>query len=186
MPIQPPPQLKATMFGRMPVGGAKPQGKGGPPPYSGPKGVVSEHRIGIQTPAEVIWELVVDLEGWSAWNPLYPQASGEIRIGAPLDMTVQLPGLQPQKPKATLREWVPNSQLHYTVTALGGLVSAIRYIEIEQLAPESCIVSNGEIMGGLLGPSVARSLGGKVRKGLRLMNEALKEQAEARWRARTS
>jgi hypothetical protein len=170
------------MFGRMPVGGPKPQG-GAPPAYTGPKGVVSEHRIGVQAPAEVIWALVVDLEGWADWNPLYPQASGQIRIGAPLDMTVQLPGMAPQKLKATLREWVPNEQLHYQVRALGGLVSAIRYIEIEQLAAESCIVTNGEIMGGLLGPSVARSLGGKVRKGLRLMNEALKEQAERRWRA---
>jgi hypothetical protein len=183
MPFAPPPQLKSTMFGRMPVAGPKPQGKGGGlPSYKGPKGLRTEHRVGIQAPAQTIWEIVVDLDRWGEWNPLYTHASGEIRIGAPLDMTVQLEGMKPQPMKATLLEWVPNEQLHYQVTAMGGLVRATRFIEIEELAPQSCIVSNGEIMGGLLGPSLGRSIQGKVFRGLRGMNEALKERAEQRWR----
>jgi hypothetical protein len=186
MPIKYQPQLKATMFGRMPVGGEKPKDKRGLPAYKGPKGVRTEHRIGVHAPPEVIWALISDLEGWANWNPLYPQASGDIHIGAPLDMTLALPGEKPQKLRATVLDWVPNEQLHYQITALGGLVRAIRYIEIEALTPESCIVSNGEIMGGLLGPSIARGIQARVYKGLRLMNEALKAQAESRWQATAS
>lgn len=170
------------MFGRMPVGGPKP--KGGTPAPKGPSGVRIEHRIGIQAPAEVIWELVYDLEGYRDWNPLYAEASGSIHIGGKLHMTITLPGMKPQSVEATVQEWVPNEQLHYQVTGLGGLVRGLRYVEIEQLGPESCIIANGEISGGLLGPTVARNIGGKIFKGLRLMNEALKEQAEARWRER--
>jgi hypothetical protein len=184
MPIAPPPQLKASMFGRMPVGGPKPKGGGGGPGYGGPRGVRTEHRVGIQAPAEAIWAVVADLERWVEWNPLYTRAAGQIRIGAPLDLTVQLEGMKPQDLKATVLEWVPNEQLHYQITALGGLVKATRFIEIEQLAEASCIVSNGEIMGGLLGPSLARSVRGKVFRGLRAMNEALKVRAEQAWRAR--
>jgi hypothetical protein len=183
MPFTPPPQLKSSMFGRMPVGGAKPKGKGGGPAAAGPKGVRIEHRIGIQAPAEAIWDLVYDLAGWSAWNPTYPEVSGQIQIGGELTMTVALPGMKPQTLKGVVLEWVPNEQLHWRATAMAGLLKATRYIEIERLAEESCIVSNGEIMGGLIGPSVARQIGSKVFKGLRLMNEALKEQAEARWKA---
>jgi hypothetical protein len=40
-----------------------------------------EHRIGIAAPAEVIWEILADVPGWEAWNPLYTKASGVIRIG---------------------------------------------------------------------------------------------------------
>jgi hypothetical protein len=185
MPIQPPPQLKASMFGRMPVGGPKLQKPGGGlPPPKGPSGVRIEHRIGIQTPPDVIWELLYDIDHWSDWNPLYSQASGSIHIGDTLNLTVVLPGMKPQAVRATVLEWVPNEQLHYRTSGLGGLVKGTRYVEIEQLAPESCIVSNGEITGGLLGPTVARQIGGKIYKGLRLANEALKEQAEARWRVR--
>jgi hypothetical protein len=179
--MAPQPQLKSTMFGRMPVGGEKPKGGGG---YAGPKGVRVEHRIGVQTPAEVIWEIVYDIANWGRWNPLYPEAGGTIHIGEKIHMTVALEGIKPQKVTATVLEWVPNEQLHYEVKGFGGLVRGTRYIEIEQLAPESCIVSNGEIIGGLLGPTLARSLGGRVFRGLRAMNEALKAQAETRWQAR--
>jgi len=183
MPISPTPQLKASMFGRMPVGGPKPKGAGLPAP-SGPRGVRIEHRIGVQTPPEVIWEILHDVDGWSRWNPLYLEASGRIRIGESLNLVVALPGMKPQPVRATVLEWVPNEQLHYRTVGMGGLVKGTRYVEIEQLAAESCIISNGEIMGGLLGPRLAGSLGGRVYKGMRLMNEALKETAEARWRER--
>jgi hypothetical protein len=166
----------------MPVGGPKPAGA--LPAPKGPSGVRIEHRIGVQVPAEVIWELLSEVDGWSRWNPLYEKASGTVRIGETLDLTVALPDMKPRPARATVLEWVPNEQLHYRTVGMGGLIKGTRYVEIEQLAPESCIVSNGEIMGGLLGASVARGLGRKVYKGLRLMNEALKETAEARWRER--
>jgi hypothetical protein len=186
MPVSHQPQLKATMFGRMPVGGDKPKGGGGGRGYAGPKGVRVEHRIGVQAPAEVIWGLLYDIDDWSKWNPLYAEASGRIHIGEALNLTVVLPGLKPQKAQATVLEWVPNEQLHYQTVGLGGLVRGTRYVEIEQLAPESCIVANGEIMGGLLGPTLAHSIGGKLYRALRGMNEALKELAEQRWRERAA
>jgi hypothetical protein len=182
MPISPPPPLKASMFGKTPVGGQQP--KGGLPKAVGPKGVRIEHRIGVQTPPETIWEILHDVEGWSRWNPIYPEASGDIRIGAPLDLVVALPDMKPRSVRATVLEWVPNEQLHYRTVEMGGLIKGTRYVEIEQLADESSIVSNGEIIGGLLGPTVAGSMGGRVYKAMRLMNEALKEAAEARWRGR--
>jgi hypothetical protein len=181
--MAPTPQLKSTMFGRMPVGGEKPKGGGGG--YTGPKGVRIEHRIGIQAPAEVIWEIVYDIDNWSRWNPLYSEASGRIHIGETISMTVVLPGMKPQKTRATVLEWVPNEQLHYQTVGAGGLVRGTRYVEIEALAPESCIVSNGEIMGGLLGPTLARTVGPKIYKAIRGMNEALKDLAEQRWKERS-
>lgn len=182
MPIAPPPQLKASMFGRMPVGGQKP--KGGAPAAKGPSGVRIEHRVGVQAPAEVIWAALHDLAGWSDWNPLYTRAEGVIRIGETLRVTMALPGEQPREIRPVVLEWVPNEQLHWKLSMLGGFIKTVRYIEIEQLAESSCIVSNGEIFGGLMGPSVARRLGGRIHKGFRQMNEALKGVAEAGWRAR--
>jgi hypothetical protein len=182
MPIAPTPQLKASMFGRMPVGGVK--RKGGAPAPRGPSGVRIEHRIGVQAPAEVIWELLYDLEGWSRWNPVYTRASGQVRIGQPLSMTMTLPGDAPREIQPVVLEWVPHEQLHLKITAAGGLVRTVRYVEIEALSETGCIVSNGEIFGGLLGPTGARRMGGRIYKGFRLMNEALKAEAEAVWGAR--
>jgi hypothetical protein len=177
MPMSPPPQLKAGLFARTPGGPPKDQKKP-PAAAAGPKGVRVEHRIGVQAPAEAIWEVIRDLDRWSTWNPLYPKAAGDIRIGATLDLTLALPGRPPQEIHPVVLEWVPNEQLHWKLTMMGGLVKTTRYIEIEALGPENCIVANGEIFGGFLGNSVVRQMGGNIRRGFLAMNEALKEQAE--------
>lgn len=186
MPMAPAPQLKAGLFART-VGAPKNKDdKGAAPKAAGPKGLPIEHRIGVQAPAEVIWEIIYDLAGWSDWNPLYPKASGDIRIGAPLSVTLALPGQAPREIHPVVREWVPNEQLHWNLSLMGGLLKSVRYVEIEQLAEASCIVSNGEIFGGIMGPSAAKRMGRSIHRGFREMNEALKARAEARWQAAKS
>lgn len=158
-----------------------PKFKGG---GGGPGGVKLEQRIGVQAPSEAIWALLSDLEGWKAWNPLYPQAAGQIRIGSVLTLTLALPGEAHRTIRPVVVDWVPREQLLWRLTALGGLVRTTRYIEIEQLEGGGCILSNGEFFGGLLGPMVARRLRTAVRRGFAAMNEALKAQAETAWRDR--
>jgi hypothetical protein len=148
----------------------------------GPTGVRIEHRVGVQAPAEAIWDVLYDLPGWSRWNPLYPEAEGQIRIGSTLRLTLAIPGETPRKIEPVVLEWVPNEQLHWRLKMLGGLVSNTRYVEIEQLAEESCIVSNGELFGGFLGPKVGQRMGRKVWRGFEAMSLALKAEAETRWR----
>ncbi len=149
-------------------------------PAAGPRGVRVESRIGIQAPAEVIWEIIADLERWAEWNPTYPRAAGQIRIGEVLSATLVLPGQPPQELKPRVLDWVPNEQLHWELRLLAGAIRTTRYIEIQQLPNAGCIVDNGEVFGGLLGPSLGKRMGGVVRRGFHAMNEALKERAEAR------
>jgi hypothetical protein len=186
MPVPPPLNLKAGPFGtngsvtRL---GPKPMKMDLPPPKP-PKGLKIEHRVGIQAPAEVIWEVISDLKSWDQWNPLYPKASGEIHIGAELDVTLALPGQEPQQIKPTVLEWVPNEQLHWQLKMIGGLVRTIRFIEIEALAKDGCIVSNGEIIGGLIGPRLGKRMGRTIYRAFVAMDEALKARAESLWQAR--
>jgi hypothetical protein len=180
MPIAPPPQLKAGLFART-VGGP-PKQPGKEPKPTGPKGIRLEHRVGVAASPEAIWQVLADLKGWELWNPLYPKAEGQIRIGAALDVTLRLRGSDRQI-RPVIVDWVPNEQLLWRLSLLGGLVKTLRYFEIEQLAEASCIVSNGEIFQGVLGPTVVRQMGGTVRRGLAAMNEALKTRAEAAWQA---
>lgn len=184
MPIAPPPPLKAGLFGR---GGAPKPPKttptGAPPPKP-PPGLRIEHRIGIQAPAEVIWEVLADLASWEQWNALYPRASGQIRIGGTLELVLALPGQQPQQIKPTVLEWVPNEQLHWRLTMLGGLVKTTRFFEIESLAAASCIVSNGELFAGIMGPRLGKRMGRTIYRAFAEMDDALKVRAEASWQAR--
>lgn len=143
-----------------------------------------EHRIGIQAPAEVIWESLFDVPGWAAWNPLYPKASGQVRIGTVLDLELRLPGQQPREIKPVILDWAPNDHIHWNLKMMGGLVKTTRYLEIEILSETGCIFSNGEIFDGLMGASVARRLRRPIHAGFAALGEALRDRAEAAWRER--
>ena len=113
---------------------------------------------------------------------IYPQASGAIGFGASLNLTLALPGEPARAIAPTILDWAPNEAIHWRLTGAGGLVSSVRYIEIETLSEAGCIVSNGEIFGGLLGSRLARRLRRAHREGFTRLGEALRDRAEAAWR----
>jgi hypothetical protein len=138
-----------------------------------------EHRVGIRASAETIWEIVSDIGGWAAWNPIYSRAEGVLKIGAPLSLDLVLEGQAMRTIRPVIADWIPNEQIHWRLSLLGGLVATTRYIEIEKLADRSCILYNGEVFGGLLGPSVARRMRPAIRAGFAAMGEAVRVKAEA-------
>ena len=140
--------------------------------------VTIEHRIGIQAPPEAIWAVLADIPKWKDWNPLYPRAEGVVRIGAQLDLDLALPGRKLQVIRPVILDWIPNEQIHWRLTALGGMVRTIRFLEIEKLTETGCIFANGEVFDGLLGPTAVRSLRGSVRSGFAAMSEALQARVE--------
>ena len=144
-----------------------------------PAGNAVGSRIEIAAPAAKVWHDVIDLDGWGAWNPLYTQASGKAELGETIAFTVVVPGMKPQKGKARIVAVRPNAWLHYEIVSLGGLIRAYRHIDLIELGPDRCAVTNGEIMSGLIGRLLGRLIGGKVAQGLQAMNEALKRRAEA-------
>lgn len=151
---------------------------------SGPTGLKLEHRIGVQAPAEVVWELIADVPSWADWNPIYSRSAGVLRIGAPLELTLSLPDQPPRHIEPVVLEWVPNEQLHWRSSVAGGFGTAIRYLEIEQVAEQACIFSNGELFQGWLGPASAKRIQRPLKRGFASMGEALKARAESVWQRR--
>jgi hypothetical protein len=143
-----------------------------------------EHRIGVAAPPMVVWDLLKDLESWPSWNPIYPAMRGRLGYGEEVQLTCQLPDQPPIDLLATIIEWVPDEQIHWTTRGRYGLYRTTRYIEIDKLTEEACIFSNGELISGFLAPSIGRKLGRSMWKGFELMGETVKEKAEALWAER--
>lgn len=150
------------------------------------EGVKLEHRIGIHAPAEVVWEILHEVAGWPEWNPLYSKASGVVRIGEKLSLTRVLDKGPPEEIQATVLDWTPDELLHAKRPVMGGLGSAVCYWEIDKLEEDACIFSNGELYLGMFGKWLGKRMRWPLRRGYGAMGEALKERAEARWRARAS
>lgn len=148
-----------------------------------PKGRCSGGYIEIDAPPEMVWSIIADLDGWSAWNPLYTRMDGEMREGAKIDMIVSIPGMKPMDTTATVFSVRPRECFEYGLSNMGGLLRAFRFVEIEVIAPMRCGVANGETMSGPVGWLLARIAGAKVGQGLRAMNDRLKQLAEEKWRS---
>lgn len=125
------------------------------------------HRVEIGAPADLVWDFVADFEGWGTWNPLYTATRGRAELGRKVHFTVNLPGLKPLKGTAEVKAVRANELLEYAISSMGGLLRTLRFVEVEAISSTRCAVTNGEIMGGPLGPLVSRALGDKVGKGLK-------------------
>ena len=141
-----------------------------------------EHRVGVAAPADVIWELVYQVERWPEWNPLYPEAKGQVAVGATLALTEALPGRPRQAIQPVIVDWEPNSQILWR--AGGVLAKCVRYIEIEALSEAGCIFANGAFFHGVLGEQQAKSHRRAIHQGYEGFGQAVKQYAERQWAER--
>lgn len=140
-----------------------------------------EHRIGVAASAEAIWDLISDLNGWKAWNPLYPEADGRLAIGGTLKLTEAVPGRPPRTLQPTVVDWEPRAQILWRED--GGFMSrTVRYLEIESLSETGCIFANGAFYHGVLGERAAKGARRNIQQGFEALGEAVKQHAEQRWR----
>jgi hypothetical protein len=131
-----------------------------------------EHRVGVPSGSKAIWDVLSDLSRWPEWNTVYPEVKGLLRIQQRLTLKQVFPGAEPTLIKPLVVDWVPNEQIIWAFNEKGGLVKRIRYIEIEKLNEEdtNCILSNGEIWDGLLGPTIAKPRRHHLRGGYEKLN----------------
>jgi hypothetical protein len=137
-----------------------------------------EHRIGVAAPASVIWEVLSDFSRWGDWNPIYPVIDARLSIGAPLAFELHLPNRPVRQLQGAIVEWVPETQLIWSLKLFSGLVRTTRYFEIETLADGACILCNGEIFDGLGAGLVPKPERAVLKRAFELVNEAAKARAE--------
>jgi hypothetical protein len=107
-----------------------------------------------------------------------------MKIGTALTLEQHLPGQPPTVITPIVQDWVPYEQLHWRSTRLGGFVTAIRYLEIENMGPSNSTFSNGELFMGLLLRFVSRDERRALKAAFTEMGEAVRDRAEAIWSER--
>ena len=140
-----------------------------------------EHRVGVPASSRAIWDVLSDLPRWQEWNTLYPEIHGLLRIQQRLTIRETFPGQADRVIQPMVVDWVPNEQILWTLSESGGLVKRIRYIEIEHLNDDdsNCILSNGEVYDGLLGPTVGKARRKWLKKGFEQLNADIVARVKA-------
>ncbi|WP_339871363.1 SRPBCC domain-containing protein [uncultured Brevundimonas sp.] len=129
-----------------------------------------EKRVGVQASTERLWDILSDLPGWNRWNPVETGLEGAIAFGGRISLTETIPGLTQRPTTVRIADWQPYAQLIWAEKR-GWAFDVVRYFEIEELVPGSCIVANGFIFSGLRG----ELFHDRHRKTLRAACEAVAE-----------
>ena len=137
-----------------------------------------EKRIGVRASTDRIWELISDLSGWDRWNPVETAVEGTIAYGGAIALTEAIPGLPERRASVRVGEWQPYAQLVW-MEKRGLWFRSMRYFEIEELEPGSCIVANGFIFSGLRGEMFFDRRRKELRAAVDAIAEGLKSAAEA-------
>ena len=134
--------------------------------------------IEIAAPAERVWQVLTDFARFPEWNPLVPRASGELRVGARLEVRLQLAGMRGATLRPIVVEATPNRELRWRgQLVIPGLFTGEHSFLLEPLAERTRFV-HSERFTGVLVPLFSGMLDGPTRRGFEAMNEALKKRVE--------
>jgi hypothetical protein len=128
------------------------------------------------TPLEV-WAVLTDLASYPQWNPLFPEASGELGVGGAVTLKTVQPRGRTMTVKATVLAVAPGAELRWTA-GLRGIIGGEHAFVLSPLGGGTRLVQS-ESFGGLLVPFSGKVLA-RAETSFRELNEAIKARAEGR------
>lgn len=140
----------------------------------------------IAAPAERVWALLTDLDGYARWNPFTTAVHSDRVVGHELILDVRMGPRWRRIQRETLLRWDPGDELRWGLLWHDRLFVGERWQRVEVLGPRRCRYETGEQFRGLFAPLVDLCVGDRVQAGFEAVAAALREAAEARcdWRGR--
>lgn len=136
--------------------------------------------IDIDAPPATVWRVLTDFRRYAEWNPLLPQITGYLRVGARLTIRLAVPGKPPITVRPTIVTLEPERRLIWRGFALApGFFDGEHGFE---LTPHDdgrrCRLTHAERFEGVLVPVVGPLILEATRLGFIAMNEALRIRSE--------
>ena len=136
--------------------------------------------IEIEATDERVWQILTNFADFPQWNPFLRQASGEIEVGAKIEVEIQPPDGSAMTFKPTVIRVAPEQELRWLGRLLlPGVFDGEHYFELSPLGEGRTRFVQREQFRGLLVPLLWKSLETNTRRGFEAMNTALKKRAEA-------
>ncbi len=136
--------------------------------------------IGINASAEKVWEILSETKKFAEWNPFVKNIDGELKEGQKISVLIQPVNGKPMMFHPKLLSVIPGKEVRWLGSLLfKGLFDGEHIWEIKSTGEKSCRFIHRENFNGLLVPLFKKELETKTKPGFDLMNEKLKELAEA-------
>ena len=149
--------------------------------------IVTSHKVEINAPARVVWEVLIDLDRYHEWNSFCPSIICSLQLGAPVHMQVRIPGTDGTVPvNEYLVACEPERLLSWEQRPVPENMDAARRDQyIEALDANRCSYFTTDIFLGLNQDTIMREHGAWVKVGFDQMALDLKRRAEELHASRT-
>ncbi len=137
--------------------------------------------IEIAATPENVWAVLADLASYPKWHPMYLAVSGQLAAGSTLTITSTHPTTgRPMTAKVKVLTVEPDTELRW-MSKLLGLTISKRTFRLSRTADGTSLVQTGTYrgLGGGRGRAITKVIG-RVQDTFTAINEAIKQQAEAR------
>ncbi len=135
--------------------------------------------VEIDAPVARVWEILVDLDAYSEWNPFTPRVRSSLRVGDPVEMDVRM---HPDRTLARVERVTacePEARLCWGMKiGTPFLLAAERCQVLTHRGPQRTHYETANRFRGLLLPLMLRLYGDSVQRGFESVALALKKHAE--------
>ena len=138
----------------------------------------------IAATPENVWAVLADLASYPKWHPMYQAVTGHLTAGSTLTITSTHPkNGRTITAKVKVRTADPDTELQWVSKPLGMTISK-RTFRLSQTTGGTSLMQAGAYsgLGGGRGRAMTKVIG-RIQDTYVAINEAIKQQAEARQRA---
>ena len=133
----------------------------------------------IDAPPERVWGVLTDFAAFPQWNPFIVRASGELREGSRLRVTLQVPEMRPVTFSPKLLAVRPGREIRWRgVTGVPGLFDGTHALTVEPLPDGRTRFRTHEDVTGILLPVLGKVMR-RTQRGFELLAQAVKTRAES-------
>ena len=141
--------------------------------------------IDIAATPENVWAVLADLASYPRWHPVFLSVTGQLAVGSTLTIDDHPPGERPEHDRQGQGAAVvePDTELRW-VSKLAGLTISERVFRLSRAAGGTSLVQSQTYrgLGGSRGSRLTFTAIDRIRTAFEAINEAVKQQAEARQR----
>ena len=139
--------------------------------------------VEITATPEHVWAVLTDLASYSQWHPVFRSVTGQLAAGSKLTITTTPPDGRPMTVKVKVLIAEPGRELRWVSKLLGIPISKRTFL-LSPIDGGTSLVQAATYhgLGGGRGRAMTKVIG-RIQDSFVAINEAIKQQAEARQRA---
>jgi hypothetical protein len=136
-------------------------------------------QLNIKASAERAWQVLIDFNNYSQWNPFIRQINGAPKVGTKLEIHLHTASGKRRIYRPTLTKLEPYHELRwYGKAFLPGMFNGERIFTIEALEVNHILFLHREIFTGLGVALAGNRLDRDLQQSFEKMNNAFKEKLE--------